>query len=202
MPAQSVAPAPAGIVPGLLRRAWRAVAAVAGAVRAELRDGRAQPLRGAAPARGRGSPVLRRLWLGWLPAVPALPLAGLELWRHAYRLKLVYPAPRHPGWRGGGRISLTPDALCFYASMNPAVWSGGARLPTAAEWQERYTPSRRRLQEGLARNDRRRPLAALRRRWRQLALRRAVRATPSAAMPPAPASPRGWPPALASPRRG
>jgi len=203
MPAQSVAPAtPAGIVPGLLRRAWRAVAAVAGAVRAEVRDGRARPLRVTTPARGRGSLVRRRLWLGWLPAVPALPLTGLELWRHAHRLWLAYPGPRYPGWPGGGRIGIKPDALCRHASLNPVLWFGGARLPTAEEWQEHHTPSRRRLHEGLARNDRRRPLAALRRRWRRLALRRAVRATPPAAVPPTPASPRGWPPALASPLRG
>jgi hypothetical protein len=138
----------------------------------------------------------------WLPDVPALPFTGLSMWRHSWRLRLVYPGTRHPGWPGGARIGLTPDALCGYASMNPVLWSGGARLPTAAEWQERCTPSRRRLHADLARDDRRRPLAALRRRWRHLALRLVARALPPASARPTPATPRGWPPALASPLRG
>ena len=112
MPARSVPLTPAGSPPGLLRRAWRAVAAVAGVVRAELRGGRV-------PAPGlpaRRSPAQRLLWVGWLPDVPALPFTGLSMWRQPYRLKLVYPAARHPGWPGGARISLTPDALCGYAA--------------------------------------------------------------------------------------
>ena len=195
-------PTPAGSAPGLLRRAWRAVAAVAGVVRAELRGGRVSAAGGRRRPPGGARPPLRLLWAGVAAGGARLAVHRPAMWRHRLRLKLVYPGTRRPGWPGGARISLTPDALCRYASMNPAVWSGGARLPTAAEWQERYTPSRRRLHADLARNDRRRPLAALRRRWRRLALRPVAIATPPAAARPTPATPRGWPPALASPLRG
>ena len=116
MPARSAAPSPAGSSPGLLRRAWRAVAAVAGVVRAELRGERVSAP--GVPARRR-SPALRLLWVGWLPAVPALPFTGLSMWRHPCRLRLVYPGTRHPGWPGGARISLTPDALCRLRQHEP-----------------------------------------------------------------------------------
>lgn len=207
MPVPSVAPTPAGPRPGLLRRAWRAVAAMAGVVRTgERRSGPRSARRPAATPAMRASAALRLLGSAALPWIGALPFSGLPMWRLPHRIPLGCHASRRRRWPLD--FSLTPEAVCRFASMNPAVWDGGFRLPTAAVWRERYTPSRHRLHAEVARDDRERPLRALRCRWRLRAeqlpagRRRPARAIPAAPARTMPASRRSRPPAQASPPAG
>ena len=95
-------------------------------------------------------------------------------------------------------LRVTPDGLCHFASLHPAVWAGPATLPTAEEWCH-SSPWHGWLLEDIARNDPERPLRAL----RLLARRRVAAAgAPRPAPRNVPATRRGWPPALASPLPG
>jgi hypothetical protein len=144
--------------------------------------------------------ALRLFALASLPRVGALPLTGPPVFHLEPRLPLTsLSSPRR---RWPLTFSLTRDAFCHLSSINPLVWAGGFALPTAETWRERYTPSRQRLHADLARNDPQRPLQALRRRWQLPAMRVTTRATPPAPARPTRATPRGWPPALASPLPG
>jgi hypothetical protein len=188
-------------VPGLLRRAWRAVAAVAGAVRTGRRRRAARARRPAPTLAARGSAALRLLGSTRLPWIGALPFTGLPMWQPVHRIGLVCLVSRRR--RAPLRLRLTPEAVLHFASMSPAVWAGGFTLPTAETWRELYTPSRQRLIADVQRNDRQRPLQPLRRRWHRQVVRLVTAlADRPASKRPVPATRRGWPPALASPLPG
>jgi len=193
MPVRSVPATSAGTVPGLLRRAWRAVAAVAGAVRARRRAvGPRQDQPRVVPAVVRA--VRRRLGAGGRRAA-ARPVA--RPWTRPLGLDYGCVAWSE-SWPHRLPLRVTLDGLCHFASLHPAVWAGPATLPTDEEWRD-SSLWHRWLLEDIARNDPERPLRALRLRARR---RVAAAGTPRPAPRTLPAARRGWPPALASPRPG